>query len=219
MWSWSCSRADAEHVVELRLLHGLGQHCVEEPVGNALSRFPTDDKRRSFGAAPPRSDRDRDRDLGAAHFRHMKVEQRYVEPLADVGPGQRLGGRAGAPHNHAPALDLQLENFSRFVSLSSTISRRLPARGACVPRDAPPGSPVTAAGTSIVKWKLLPCPGPALSSHIEPPMSSTSRLLIARPRPVPPYLRAMAASTWEKDLNSRCLPSSLMPIPVSRTMK
>ena len=38
---------------------------------------------------------------------------------------------------------------------------------------------------------------------MRPPISSASRRLIARPRPVPPYLRVVDESTCEKDWNSR----------------
>ena len=50
-------------------------------------------------------------------------------------------------------------------------------------------------------------------------MSSHSRLQIARPRPVPPYLRVVEASIWLKLLNSRSIRSRGMPIPESRTEK
>ena len=49
-----------------------------------------------------------------------------------------------------------------------------------------PGRAVAAAcGSRSVKWNVVPTPG-SLSSQIRPPISSQSRLLIARPRPVPP---------------------------------
>ena len=51
-----------------------------------------------------------------------------------------------------------------------------------------------------------PCRGPALSTHMRPPISSASRLLMARPRPVPPYLRVVEESTWLKDWNRRSMP-------------
>ena len=49
------------------------------------------------------------------------------------------------------------------------------------------------------------CPGPALSAHIVPPISSASRLLMARPRPVPPYLRVVELSAWLKLWNRRLI--------------
>ena len=73
---------------------------------------------------------------------------------------------------------------------------------------------------SIATWNVLPSPGtPSLSTHIVPPMSSASRLLIASPSPVPPYLRLVVASTWLNDSNSRSTRPGGMPIPVSRTVR
>ncbi|MDA0191782.1 MAG: hypothetical protein OSW77_16130 [Proteobacteria bacterium] len=74
---------------------------------------------------------------------------------------------------------------ARAVALSSTISTR---RG-----RAPPSTTVfraSARGTvsrakSTAKWKQLPCPG-TLSTASSPPISRTSRRLIASPSPVPP---------------------------------
>jgi len=50
-------------------------------------------------------------------------------------------------------------------------------------------------------------------------MSSTSRLLIASPRPVPPNSRVVELSTWLNDRNSRSCFSGGMPRPVSATVK
>ena len=55
------------------------------------------------------------------------------------------------------------------------------------------------------------------STHIVPPIISASRRLTARPRPVPPYLRVVEASTWLKAWNRRSIRSGGMPMPVSRT--
>ncbi len=71
----------------------------------------------------------------------------------------------------------------------------------------------------MVKWKLEPLPGPVASTHIVPPISSASRLLMASPSPVPPYLRVVVLSAWLKLWNSLALPASLKPMPVSRTVK
>ncbi len=43
---------------------------------------------------------------------------------------------------------------------------------------------------------------------MRPPISSARRLLIARPRPVPPYLRVVDESACENDWNSRLMPSA-----------
>ncbi len=62
-------------------------------------------------------------------------------------------------------------------------------------------------------------PSPPLSAHMRPPIISASRLLIARPRPVPPYLRVVLESACENDWNSRPMPCADRPMPVSRTAK
>ena len=67
-----------------------------------------------------------------------------------------------------------------------------------------------------VKWKRLPFPG-SLSTQIRPPISSTSSMVIASPRPVPPKRREVELSAWLKaSKTSRCF-SGGMPIPVSET--
>ncbi len=50
-----------------------------------------------------------------------------------------------------------------------------------------------------------------------PPICSASDLLIARPSPVPPYLRLMEASTWLNESKIRSWCSGGIPGPVSRT--
>ena len=52
----------------------------------------------------------------------------------------------------------------------------------------------TILGSRIVK--VEPWPG-ALSTVMSPPIIWQKRLLIARPRPVPPYLLAVAEEAWE----------------------
>ena len=106
----------------------------------------------------------------------------------------------------------------RLVALSSTISTRLPCSSGWLPtnsRRRVVGSSAT--GASIVNENTAPRPGPSLSAHIRPPISSARRRLIARPRPVPPYLRVVLESACENDLNRRDRPSAERPMPVSRT--
>src|SRR5207245_10550094 len=62
----------------------------------------------------------------------------------------------------------------------------------------------------------LPLPG-ALRNWISPPNKLASSLLIARPKPVPPYLRLLPSSAcWKASKMIRCL-SCGIPIPVSAT--
>ena len=48
-----------------------------------------------------------------------------------------------------------------------------------------------------VKEKVLPRPG-SLCNAMRPPISSTSRVQMVRPRPVPPNLRVVEPSAWRK---------------------
>src|SRR5436309_3204267 len=57
----------------------------------------------------------------------------------------------------------------------------------------------------------------SLSSQIRPPMSSTSRRQMVKPRPVPPCLRVVDISAWLKGWNNFADCSFVMPMPVSRT--
>ena len=67
-----------------------------------------------------------------------------------------------------------------------------------------------------MKWKVEPAPT-SLSTQILPPISSARCLLIVKPRPVPPNLRVVDASAWEKDSKMRSIRSGGMPTPVSET--
>ena len=68
------------------------------------------------------------------------------------------------------------------------------------------------------KWKVEP--RPALdSAQIRPPIISTRFLEIARPSPVPPYLRVVEASAWLKLRKVLASCSGVMPIPESWTQK
>ena len=65
---------------------------------------------------------------------------------------------------------------------------------------------------------MLPSPG-ALTSRISPPSRRDSSRLIARPRPVPPYLREVEPSACWKASKMICCLSGEMPMPVSATAK
>jgi len=89
-----------------------------------------------------------------------------------------------------------------------------------------PGIAITDYGVSVSRMKRRPCPrglSPlanfgilfsrdaaleipprlgSLSTVMSPPIIWQKRLLIASPRPVPPYLRVVEASAWENSWNS-----------------
>ena len=74
-----------------------------------------------------------------------------------------------------------------------------------------------ATGAATVNQNVEPLPS-SLSTPIWPPIISTSRLQMARPSPVPPYLRVVDASTCMKAWNSELTRSGGMPMPVSVTL-
>ena len=102
----------------------------------------------------------------------------------------------------------------RLIALSSTTSTDLPVSSDGIPAAARRDG-TSAGSATIVKWNVAPSPS-TLSTHIVPPISSARRLLTARPRPVPPYLRVVDESTWLNASKSLCARSAGMPMPVSR---
>src|SRR3989475_7347688 len=67
-----------------------------------------------------------------------------------------------------------------------------------------------------VKKKVDPLPS-SLSTPIRPPCISTSRFVMLRPSPVPPYSRVIVVSTWRNSAKMFSTSSLGMPIPVSVT--
>ncbi len=106
--------------------------------------------------------------------------------------------------------------MTREVGLSSTTSARVPLRSRGIANSGRSGwRPTT---KPAVKLKVLPTPG-SLSTRISPPIMPTRRWQMVSPNPVPPYLRVVEVSAWEKDSNSRPYCSAVRPMPVSRTLK
>ena len=100
--------------------------------------------------------------------------------------------RLGLDHQHARGMQ-RLAGEGRFLGGDGRASRR-------------------------VNQKVVPSPG-TLLTPMSPPINSTSSFEIARPSPVPPYLRVVEESTCEKLLNSRSSRSGGMPMPVSLTSR
>ena len=69
-----------------------------------------------------------------------------------------------------------------------------------------------------VNQKTLPTPG-VLVAPASPPISSASCFVIARPRPVPPWVRVVELSACSNAEKSFGITSGAMPIPVSCTSK
>ena len=69
-----------------------------------------------------------------------------------------------------------------------------------------------------MKCIVLPAPT-VLSAQILPPINSTKRFEMAKPRPVPPYLRVVETSACEKLSKMVARRSAGIPMPVSETEK
>ena len=113
------------------------------------------------------------------------------------------------PHCHKPST---FARTSRLVALSSTTRIRRCGR------DGRGG--VAGAGRSnrAVNQNRDPWPS-SLEKPTCPPMSSTRRATIDKPRPVPPYRLVVVVSACEKGRNSRSTLSGGIPIPESATSK
>ena len=72
----------------------------------------------------------------------------------------------------------------------------------------------SAAGNRTVK--VDPCPS-SLTTSMSPPSMWQRRLVMANPRPVPPKVRVVEASAWEKVWNSFSICSGVIPMPESVT--
>ena len=106
---------------------------------------------------------------------------------------------------------------------SGNWSARWSGRATCGSGSAPGSGwrsavrgPVYMVGRKSVK--VLPRPG-VLRKVSSPPSSCASSRLMARPRPVPPYLRLVLASACWKASNTIFCFSTGMPTPVSVTSK
>ena len=141
-----------------------------------------------------------DRRAASAESPHQREPVGAPQGAVDHQDVWHLGGqRRGGGHGVAGGLDLEPPPLQQQP-------QDTPARGVVVDHErAAPAKrvrrrrravPVCSGATSAttVNWNVEPTPG-SLSTHIDPPINSASRLLIARPRPVPPYWRVVEAST------------------------
>ncbi len=104
------------------------------------------------------------------------------------------------------------------MATTSLQAGALPPGSQVASRSVAPGAASDGAHSPsrTVNQKRLPCPA-SLSTPISPPISSTSRLLMLRPSPVPPYLRVVEASACWKASKMPPTCSGVRPMPVSRT--
>ncbi len=130
----------------------------------------------------------------------------------------RIRSRASAPLAAHSTCMCQPSSWrwriSRLVGLSSTTSTCTLARPMSQ-HSAPTAVVPASSGISI--QNCAPSPG-VLLTPMRPPISSTSRRQIARPRPVPPYWRVVEPSSWAKCSKILRCASSGIPMPVSSTL-
>ena len=119
--------------------------------------------------------------------------------------------RPGASSRQAPSISASMR---RLVALSSTTRTRQPVELLSRPGEDDRRRGATA--NRAVKWNVLPCPS-SLSTQIRPPISSTSRLVIASPSPVPPKRRVVELSACVNASKIRSRLAAGCRRPVSRT--
>ncbi|OFA05196.1 hypothetical protein JAB9_08720 [Janthinobacterium sp. HH107] len=105
----------------------------------------------------------------------------------------------------------------RLVAWSSTIST-FKASSDTRGGGAGGASSGATSPTTTVTAKLEPCPATDWSTML-PPIISASCLMMARPSPVPPYLREVVLSAWRNGWKTAAAASGAMPMPVSRTSR
>jgi hypothetical protein len=100
------------------------------------------------------------------------------------------------------------------AALREVLACRVTAIGGSAAGVGAGAGSVTSTGTSAVK--TVPWPG-WLVTRMSPPISWQNLRLIARPRPVPPYLRVVEASACTNAPKSFPTCSGVIPMPVSVT--
>ena len=179
---------------------GGGEHHDQGGTRSALLQGMAPARSRPCRASPRRSGRGRTRRLVAAAARTAASAASALSTTTGSKP---------QPSRSSP-------RTPPLVRLSST-TRIAPPRDRARDRAAR-ASARRACEASDVKWKVLPAPDLALDPQ-PPPISSTRRDEIVRPRPVPPYLRVVDPSACAKASKMTAACPSGCPMPVSRTWK
>src|ERR671932_633118 len=146
----------------------------------------------------------------------MPIQQHHVERLPGslrLAKGRQALAAVFDPPDHHPHADMYSSSTARVVASSTNTTRRPRRSGS---------ADVAAVGRwrakRAVNQNVAPWPG-MLSTPISPCMSSTSRLEMLSPRPVPPYLRVVARPACENGWKIRSAASGATPGPVSATSK
>ena len=137
----------------------------------------------------------------AVHARHHHVERDRVGPQL-ARPAQALLAARRPSRPGSPPWSRKRCIRSRTAG-SSSITSTVPALAGVGPRSARParraasGRARRTIGRQADGEGASPAPG-SLSTVMSPPIIWQNCRLIARPRPVPPYLRVVEASAWVK---------------------
>ncbi len=109
-----------------------------------------------------------------------------------------------------------LRSLRRSRSARPAVVREVAARGiASLPVRQAPQFPLSLRRPNgAVTKNVLPLPT-SLVQPIRPPINSTKPLLMANPRPVPPYWRVVEESAWVKRSKIISALFAAIPIPVS----
>ena len=108
----------------------------------------------------------------------------YRDPAATARRASASASSAPAASSTTSPDEVRISRtMRRFVALSSTIRVRVPA--SCASRRVSAIPPLGSDASAMANANSLPRPG-SLRTTISPPMSPTSRLVMARPSPVPP---------------------------------
>src|SRR5215510_5826008 len=181
-------------------------------------RDDRDVARLRVGLEPPRR-------LPAVHPRHFEVHQDDVgtfaqrhrtAPLAifrghDLEVVQQF--QPHLEHIDVVVVVLDVEHFGHDAA-SIPLSRAVASPPCMIPSVEFAAGALPTPGSRTVKTE--PLPG-SLATVTSPPIMRASLRVMARPRPVPPYCRAVEESAWVNSSNSLACCSGVIPMPVSAT--
>ena len=133
---------------------------------------------RTIGSAPPRS-----RPISCATLMPSISGMSMSSTATSNGAPARSSSSASVPEGSGQTSMPQAlswrDRIQRLAWLSSTTRARFACSAAAISSSVAAGS--SARGARIVKWNVEPAPT-SLSTHRRPPIRSTSRIEIARPR-------------------------------------
>ncbi len=193
------------------------RYAANRPSSAPTSRRPSELNSTSGRVGAALADRACERH--AVHLRHVHVQDREVERLAARRASAAPRAATPVARDAIPHFAVCRSSTRRLVALSSTTSTRLPCeRGLHADEFAAPrGGQFADRGHDGERGTSIPGRARRSAPTSVPPISSARRLLIASPRPVPPYLRVVDESACENDWKSRLIASADRPMPVSRT--